>query len=159
MHYVSAWWAIDSPYQMSMWNTRDPFEVWTAYFDHLVAAAACGLFDIIGHADLCKKFCFYPREDCGALYARFLAAAKERDVAMEINTAGLRKDCRELYPGPRLLELAAKAGVPITFGSDAHAPEEVGMSFPQAMAAARSAGYTSYCRFERRRREVVELED
>ena len=159
VHYVSAWWAIDSPHQMSTWKNHDPFEVWTAYFDHLAQAAETGLFDIIGHADLCKKFCFYPREDCTPLYARFLEAAKRRDVVMEINTAGLRKDCREIYPGPRLLEMAAAAGVPITFGSDAHAPGEVGMDFPRAIVAARGAGYRSYCRFEKRRRQQVELED
>jgi len=159
VHYVSALWAIDSPYQMSSWKNHNPFEVWTAYFDHLAQAAESRLFDIIGHADLCKKFCFYPREDCTALYARFLAAAKRGEVAVEINTAGLRKECREIYPGPRLLGMAAEAGVPITFGSDAHAPGEVGMNFPEAMTAARAAGYSSYCCFEQRRRWLGKLED
>jgi len=159
VHYVSAWWAIDSPYQMSSWKNRDPFEVWTAYFERLTQAAASGLFDIIGHADLCKKFCFYPREDCTALYTRFIEAAKSGNVALELNTAGLRKDCKEIYPGPALARMAARAGVPITFGSDAHAPGEVGMNFPEAVQAARAAGYTTSCQFEGRRRRTVELGD
>ena len=71
VHYLSPLWAIDSPYQMSGWRTRDPFEVWSAYFERLAQAAESGLFDIIGHADLCKKFCFYPREDCTPLYHSF----------------------------------------------------------------------------------------
>jgi hypothetical protein len=49
--------------------------------------------------------------------------------AIELNTAGLRKDCREIYPSREILQLAFQTGVPITFGSDAHAPEEVGMNF------------------------------
>lgn len=159
VHYLSAWWAIDSPFQMSEWRTRDPFEVWSAYFDLLARAAASGLFDIIGHADLCKKFCFYPKQDCEPLYARFVAAAAGSGVAMEINTAGLRKDCRELYPGPQLLGMAVRAGVPLTFGSDAHAPEEVGLNFGEAVAAARAAGAASHARFEGRRALVEELRD
>jgi histidinol-phosphatase (PHP family) len=51
--------------------------------------------------------------------------------------------------------MAAKEGVPITFASDAHAVGEVGMNFAEAVALARSAGYTHYCRFTQRKREDV----
>ena len=33
----------------------------------------------------------------------FLAAAKSRDCAIELNTAGLRKECPEIYPNRQLL--------------------------------------------------------
>jgi histidinol-phosphatase (PHP family) len=157
VHYVSESWAIDNPAAISEWKTRDPKEVWTAYFERLTMAAESGLFDIIGHADLCKKFCFYPKEDCTRLFQTFLQAAKRRGLAIELNTAGLRKDCKEIYPSPRIVHLAAQLGVPITFGSDAHAPKEVGMNFAEAVQLARSAGYRHYCRFSRRQREDVSL--
>jgi histidinol-phosphatase (PHP family) len=157
VHYVSPSWAIDNPKQLSEWKNREPFEVWTAYFDRLTMAAESGLFDIIGHADLCKKFCFVPREDCTGLFRRFLEAARRHDVAMELNTAGLRKDCREIYPAPQIVRLAAQLGVPITFGSDAHAPGEVGLNWAEALELARCAGYTQTCRFTQRRREMMEL--
>ena len=67
-----------------------------------------------------------------------------------IDTAGLRKDCKEIYPSPRIVQLAAQIGVPITFGSDAHAPEEVGTNFTEATRLARSVGYHECCRFARR---------
>ena len=76
---------------------------------------------------------------------------------MELNTAGLRKDCREIYPSPQIVRSAAEIGVPITFASDAHAIGEVGMNFTEAIALARSAGYTHCCRFTQRRREDVEI--
>src|SRR6266404_5160967 len=132
-------------------------EVWTAYFDRLTMAADSGLFDIIGHADLCKKFCFYPKQDCEPLYRKFLEAAKRRGLAMELNTSGLRKDCKEIYPNARIVQMAAEMGVPITFGSDAHAPGEVGLNFPEAVHLAQSAGYTHGCRFTNRKREEVKL--
>jgi histidinol-phosphatase (PHP family) len=45
--------------------------------------------------------------------------------------------------------------VPITFGSDAHAPEEVGLGFAEATQLARSVGYNTWVRFVGRKRAVV----
>ena len=156
VHYVDSW-AIDNPALISEWKHRDAMEIWTAYFERLTMAAESGLFEIIGHADLCKKFGFYPQQDCTPLFSRFLQAAKRSGSAIELNTAGLRKDCHEIYPSPRILHMAAQIGVPITFGSDAHAPGEVGMNFAEAVQLAHSAGYTHACRFTARKREDVKI--
>jgi histidinol-phosphatase (PHP family) len=67
----------------------------------------------------------------------------------------LRKDCKEIYPSRRILDLAFQTGVPITFGSDAHAPQEVGMHFAEAVQLASEVGYGESCRFNRRNREMV----
>jgi len=155
VHYVSDSWDLDNPKRISEWNRRDAFEVWTAYFERLTQAAESGLFEIIAHADLCKKFCFYPKENCTALFARFLNTAKKSQVALELNTAGLRKDCKEIYPSRQIVQMAAEIGLPITFGSDAHAPGEVAMDFAEAVQLARDAGYTDRCRFTQRKREMV----
>jgi histidinol-phosphatase (PHP family) len=157
VHYVSDAWAIDNPQEIGKWKQRDPFEVWTAYFERLTLAAESDLFDIIGHADLCKKFGFYPQQDCSPLVTRFLEAARRHDVAIELNTAGLRKECHEIYPSPAIVRQAAQLGVPITFGSDAHAPSEVGLNFGEAVDLARNAGYTHCCRFTRRQRENTKI--
>ena len=155
VHYVSGGWDIDNPAKLSRWSERDAFEVWAEYFDWLTQAAASGLFEIIGHADLPKKFGFRPVRDCTPLFERFLAAAASSGAAIELNTAGLRKDCREIYPSRPLLELARTHGVAITFGSDAHKPEEVAMNFAEALALARDAGFLHTARFERRQRHLV----
>ncbi len=157
VHYISETWAIDSPYQLAEWKNRDPLQVWTAYFERLTMAANSGLFDIIGHADLCKKFCFYPSTDCSSLFTNFLQAAKKSGVAIELNTAGLRKDCKEIYPSPQILRLACEIGILITFGSDAHAPTEVGMNFPEAISLAKTCGFTAFTKFHQRNPEVVHL--
>lgn len=157
VHYVSDSWDLDNPKRISEWKQRDPFQVWTDYFERLTMAVESGFFEIVAHADLCKKFCFYPREDCTPLFLRFLQAAKRAGAAIELNTAGLRKDCKEIYPSPKILALASEIGVPITFASDAHAPGEVGASFVEAVALARSVGYKEACRFTQRQREMVKL--
>ena len=157
VHYVSDTWDVDSPYKISEWKKRDPFEVWSIYFERLTMAAESRLFEIIGHADLPKKFCFVPKEDCTKLFTRFLDAAKKADVAIELNTAGLRKDCKEIYPSRAILQLARERNVPITFGSDAHAPNEVGADFEKAIQLAREVGYTHCCRFTQRQRDFLTI--
>ena len=157
VHYVSDSWDVDNPAKLSEWNSRDPFEVWSVYFERLTMAAASGLFEIIGHADLPKKFGHRPKQDCTPLYERFLTAAKKTDTAIELNTAGLRKNCREIYPNPTLLAAAFRLGVPITFGSDAHAIGEVGMNLKDAIELAHSVGYKHSLRFTQRRAEVLPL--
>src|SRR5437773_10087447 len=114
VHYVSDSWDLDNPKRISEWKGRDPWEVWNAYFERLTLAAESGLFEIIAHADLCKKFCFYPKQDCTPLFRKFLNAAKKSVAEMELNTAGLRKDCKEIYPSPQIVAMAPETGVPIT---------------------------------------------
>ena len=155
VHYVSDTWAIDDPQKLSEWNHRNADEVWTVYFERLTKAAESGFFEIIGHADLPKKFGHRPSRDCAPLYEKFLNAAQRNNCAIELNTAGLRKDCREIYPGREILRLAFQKGVPITFGSDAHAPGEVGMNFAEAVQLAREVGYRECRRFTQRKRESV----
>ncbi len=157
VHYVSNSWDIDNPEKLSEWKKRDPYEVWSAYFELLTRAADSGLFEIIGHADLPKKFGIYPERDCTLLFERFLQTALRKNVAIELNTAGLRKDCKEIYPSPKILNMARAKGVLITFGSDAHAPGEVGMNFAEAVELARKAGYNQYCKFTRRKLEITAI--
>ncbi len=157
VHYVSDDWEVDHPEKLSEWRTRDTMEVWKTYFERLTAAAESGLFEIIGHADLVKKFCFYPDRDCSVLFDHFLRAAAAADTAIELNTAGLRKDCREIYPSRHLLRMAYERGVRITFGADAHAPAEVGMNFAEAVQLAKAVGYRHWNRYVAREHSYARL--
>jgi histidinol-phosphatase (PHP family) len=155
VHYVSDSWAVDDPQKLSEWQHRDAGEVWRVYFERLTKAAETGFFEIIGHADLPKKFGHRPSSDCTPMYRGFLETARKHNCAVELNTAGLRKDCREIYPSREILELAFQIGVPITFGSDAHAPGEVGMNFTEATQLAHEVGYREYCRFVQRQKQLT----
>jgi histidinol-phosphatase (PHP family) len=157
VHYVSDTWDFDNPEKLSEWRARDPYEVWSVYFDRMTRAAETGLFQIMGHADLAKKFCFVPKEDCTGLFTRFLDTCAKTKTAIELNTAGLRKDCKEIYPSRRILQLARERNVAITFGSDAHAPEEVGMAFTDAIKLAKDVGYTHWTQFTQRRSETLPI--
>ena len=157
VHYVGPDWAIDDPGTLSRWKRENPDDVWSAYVDLLIQAAESRLFDVLAHIDLPKKFGFLPHHDMLQGYDRFLQTAKRCNVAIEINTAGLRKECREMYPARNILELASHHGVALTFGSDAHAPDEVGSHLAGAIELARAAGFTHTRRFAGRQPTDLKL--
>ncbi|WCJ59196.1 histidinol-phosphatase HisJ family protein [Fontisphaera persica] len=157
VHYVANGWDVDNPYKLDEWKRRPVEAVWEEYLNRLEASIRSGLFDIIGHCDLPKKFGHRPQQDFLPRYREIFRVAAEANVAMEINTAGWRKDCREQYPARAILEAAHQAGVALVFGSDAHTPEEVGAGWAEAVELARAVGYTHWRRFSRRKAEPVAL--
>jgi histidinol-phosphatase (PHP family) len=150
VHYIAPGWDVDNPRWIGRFRDRPVDEVWTLYWREYERCIRSGLFDFVGHPDLVKKFGFRPEGDLRRYYEPAVTALVESKGAFEINTAGLRKDCRELYPATGFLELAFAAGVPLVINSDAHAPGEVGADFDQAVAAATAVGYTETLRFARR---------
>lgn len=158
VHFVDDW-AFDDPAHIARygeWRTED---LWERYFVDLAAAAREGLADVMAHADLVKKFAVRPDGPVDHMYQRAARALAEAGVAVEVNTAGLRKPCAELYPAPAFLRELHAAGVPVTMGSDAHAPAEVGEGLPEAVAALRQAGYRSAVIFRNRVAEEVGLDE
>ena len=139
------------------WQNENVNERWREYFDVWKQAASSRLFDSLAHPDLPKKFNQRPTIDFTAVYEDALHAVAEANVAIEVSTAGLRKPCREIYPSENFLRIARRFDIPITFGSDAHIPEDVGLDFGKAVVLARSCGYAKICRFAQRKRELVEL--
>jgi histidinol-phosphatase (PHP family) len=137
-------WGFDDPRQMDRYEHADIDDMWVEYFDLVGDAAETGLFTIMGHMDLVKKFGYRATRTLGAELDRLLERLARAGVAVEINTAGLHKPVKEAYPSPDILRRLREAGVPITFGSDAHRPEEVGRDFVHAVDLARAAGYDSF---------------
>jgi histidinol-phosphatase (PHP family) len=158
VHYLpGADWALDDPQHMSRFRGREIADIWASYWRTYERAIRSGLFDFVAHPDLPKKFGFRPPGDLRRFYEPAIAALAECGVAFEINTAGLRKDCAELYPARDFLELACGAGVTVLINSDAHAPAELGLGFAEAVTLAHDVGYTEVSRFSRRQRSLAPL--
>ncbi len=158
IHFIDDW-AFDDPRKTAEYDRWDFGELWERYFADLVDAARSGLADVMAHADLVKKFCKRPESPVGHMYAATAGALREAGVAVEVNTAGLRKPCKELYPGQEFLAELHRAGVPVTIGSDAHAPDEVALGAREAVEALRAAGYSSALVFRGRVPEEVGIDE
>ena len=143
VHFVDGW-GFDDPRQRHSWDTRDVDEVYRRYFDLVGEAAETGAFTLLGHIDLVKKFGHRPRRPLIEAARTMVGRIADSGVAVEVNTAGLRTPVSEIYPDSALLSLLRNGGVPVTFGSDAHTPDDVGRDFHQALAHVRAAGYDDY---------------
>lgn len=160
VHYLpqqgDADWALDNPKYISR-HSGAALEIWSSYWLTYERCIRSGLFDFVAHPDLPKKFGFRPEGDLRRFYEPAVAALADTGMAFEINTAGLRKECRELYPAREFLELAHSAGVPLLINSDAHALNELGAGFSEATALALEIGFRETVRFSGRTRRFVPL--
>jgi histidinol-phosphatase (PHP family) len=156
VHFLDRW-GFDNPEFIGEWETRDVDRVWEEYFAAVEAMARSGYFDIVGHLDLIKIFAKWPSREIRSIARPALEAIAANDMVLEINTAGLRKPVGALYPERVLLEEAYGRGIPVTFGSDAHAVDQVGAGLEQAYALARAVGYDQAVTFQRRKRQMVKI--
>jgi histidinol-phosphatase (PHP family) len=154
VHFIDKW-SFDNPEFIGGWKERNVDEIWEAYFEATEAMAKSGKFDIVGHLDLIKVFRYLPQKDIRLLAKASLKAIKRSGMVLEINTAGLRKPIGELYPSQQLLEEAYAMDIPITFGSDAHAVEQIGFAYEEATSLAKSIGYTQAVTFKDREKKLI----
>ena len=147
----------DGPYG-SVWDELSVDEVWELYAERTCEAALSGLFDVMAHPDLPKKYGDRPTPKLlRSVYGMLAEAFSEAGVAIEVNTAGLRKPVAELYPSQELLVLFRRAGLPLSLGSDAHVVDDVGLAIDAAARAAWDAGFRTITEFRRRSRRQVPL--
>lgn len=150
-------WIFDEPSEIHEYSKRDTWQVYNEYFSLLRGAASSRLFDVLGHPDIIKIFGAKPRTDFSNVLEETAETIAELNVCIEINTRGLRRPCQEIYPSEQFLRILHRHNVPVTFGSDAHAPEDVGRDFKQATEMAKRVGYTHTCIFNRRERASVRI--
>ncbi len=151
VHYLAPGWDVDNPKHLSRFTEGSVEDIWWLYWRLYEKAIRSRLFDFMGHPDLPKKFGHRPAGDLRRFYEPVIQALSDTGTAFEINTAGLRKDVKEMYPARPFLELARSAGISLLINSDAHAPGELGADFDKALTLARDVGYTESLRFEKRR--------
>lgn len=150
VHHIGDW-PFDHPDHRDGFLTRDIDSIYDEYYGLVRRMAASGLFDILGHLDLIKVWGIKPilcSEDHFVI--PFLSIIKESGMVVEINTGGLRKPAQEIYPARIILQRLFDTNIPITFGSDAHHPDQLGYGLPEAYRTAWEVGYRRAATFSRR---------
>jgi len=130
---------------------------YTDYFKLVQQSAKSGLFDVIGHCDLAKKFRYYPSFRLERLYEETAKVFRKSGVVVELNTSGRIKPCEEFYPSAVFLEKLAKHKVPITLGSDAHVEQNIGQFFDEALTELKALGYKEIILFNKRNRQSLRI--
>jgi len=157
IHFLDGW-GFDDPEQLPVWERVDVKETWERYFSLLKRLVETGLFDIVAHMDLPKKFGHTPNKTIIQRLAEpVLDLMALKGMALEVNTSGLRKPVGEIYPSKLILAMAKERDIPICFGSDAHRPEEVGFKFEEALRLVKDLGFLNYVRFRKRQKIFYNL--
>ncbi len=154
IHFMEDW-DFTHPVYADSYRERDLNKLYQTYFKLVWDLCRSGLFDIIGHIDVIKKFGYRPVSDLEPYWTETARVLKETDTCLELNTAGRDAPVNEFYPHKRLLEKCFQRGVPVTMGSDAHGPVQVGRYFKEAAELLKTTGYKELAVFEKRVKRSV----
>jgi histidinol-phosphatase (PHP family) len=107
-------------------------ELYNIYFDEVEHSVKSGLFDVIGHFDLIGRYIGNRRSELNSF--KFWEKTKatlqrivQSNLYLEINSKGLREECKDTMPGRKLIdEFIKNGGKLVSLGSDAHSTNEIG---------------------------------
>jgi histidinol-phosphatase (PHP family) len=157
IHFLGDQGAVDDR-RYDIWEQiSDPDELWSTYFRWQAELVRSGLFDVVSHPDLVKMWGDdrqEPQRDPRFHYEPLVEAISDSGIAVEVSTAGLRKPVGEIYPARALAEMCVEAGAEFALSSDAHAPDQVGYGYDQALEFLDDLGVERICVFEGRQRSL-----
>ncbi|MBQ3060120.1 MAG: histidinol-phosphatase [Desulfovibrio sp.] len=157
VHFIGHWGFDDGagPWKQA---SQEECEAWyTSYFDAWETMLRSGLFQIAAHPDLIKIFSveqfhiWLDRPESQDRVRQCLTVLRDAGMAMEVSSAGLRKACREIYPAPLIMRMAAELHIPISFASDAHGVDDVAYGFARLASYAKAFGFREHVLFDRGR--------
>jgi histidinol-phosphatase (PHP family) len=152
LHFLGDW-HFSSKAGRERYDSEDPEIAFPLYFDLLADMISSGLFDVLAHADALRRETFEPGPGSSEDYKRLAGLLAKHGMAIEVNTAGLRRGAGSIYPDRRLLEACGALNVPVTLGSDAHTPADVGRDFRYAFRLLEETGIEDLAIFEGRKME------
>lgn len=158
VHWVGPHFMFDEQY----FSQHGADEIYGAYFTELERMVSSADIDIVGHLDLpsrtAKPILGYDPTRYENQIRGILRIVIERELALDVNAAGLRKPSRNLMPDPLILKwFAEMGGDRVTLGSDAHAAGQVGLHLDAALGAVHLAGLTHVAQFEGRRARLTRI--
>lgn len=151
LHFQGDWGFDFSADDWAGLSEDERFAVYARYYRDLATMCQTRLFQIAAHPDLIKIFsvesfrAWLDTDEALPLIREALTAMKDNNVIMEVSSAGLRKPCKEIYPGPRIMALAAEMELPISFASDAHCTNTPAYAFDRLARYAAGYGYRHSC--------------
>jgi histidinol-phosphatase (PHP family) len=157
VHYIGSW-GFDQEAQINGFKKKSVRLIYETYFHLVRQMIQTGLFDIVGHLDLVKKFGYFPHEGWDDLQEETARLLGESGMVVELNTSGMDKPAHEFFPGPAFLKQLKKYSVPVTLSSDSHDPLEVGRYFDKAVALLKEVGYREVTAFKKRKKFPVLLD-
>ncbi|KYK34429.1 MAG: hypothetical protein AYK18_04040 [Theionarchaea archaeon DG-70] len=129
------------------------------YFESVEDMVASGMFDIVGHLEYFKRWgSTYSSSQFSEEICLLLQVMIDRNVALEVNTSGLRHPAQDTYPSLKVLHLYKQLGGElITLGSDAHHVHDLAFHFQPVIGQLKSQGFHTIATFRKRTLTLTEL--
>lgn len=111
---------------------KDLKELYIVYFDEVGHSIESCLFDVVGHFDLIGRYVGNRQSELNSFnfwekVKTILEKIVENSLHLEINSKGLREECRDTMPGRKLTDkFIRQGGRLVSLGSDAHSANEIG---------------------------------
>lgn len=145
------------PYYADAFTESEVHEFLKEYFYEMINLCEWGNFDVLAHLTYPLRYFFAKSgitvdlNNYKTEVDEILRLIAKKDIALEINTAGLRQKLNKLQPETdvvkRFRELGGKY---ISVGSDAHYASDLAKDIPEAFKSALLAGFENITLFQNR---------
>ncbi len=152
------------PYFDDFFDGRSERDAYRSYFE---ATLDClehfePFFDVLGHLDYVfrcgERSVTNAWTEWPELMDAILRQVVDKGLGLDINTGGFKGGLPFQHPHDDLLRRYRELGGElITFGSDAHKPENLGERFPETGEKLKSLGFRYYASYKKRRPEFQPL--
>lgn len=152
------------PYYPEAFQGMTDQQAYRVYFEQtLENVRAFHGFDSLGHLDYIVRYGKmkaknYECSDYMDVIDEILKELVEHNIALEVNSAGLRKNLG--FPNPHtdiIKRYKELHGEMITVGADGHKPPHIGYAFSELATILKDCGFAYYTRFKQRKPEFVKI--
>ena len=134
------------------------------YFEEMLELCQWGGFDTLAHMTYPLRYIIgkyqlpvdmKPYEE---IIREILKTLADKNLALEINTAGLRREIGQTSPTLEYVKLFRELGGELlTFGSDAHRAQDLGAGLDVAIDMAKEAGFSHFAFYKKREPRMLRL--
>ncbi|MCI8401047.1 MAG: histidinol-phosphatase HisJ family protein [Lachnospiraceae bacterium] len=146
------------PYFEDYFEGRSTRDAYRAYFEDTLDCLSSfdPVFDVVGHLDYVlrngNRSVTNAWKEWPDLMDEILRLTVKKGLGLDINTGGIRKGLSFQHPHDDLLRRYRQLGGEIiTFGSDAHAPGQLGYHFPETGERLKALGFRYYASYQKRK--------
>ncbi|MEI6242432.1 MAG: histidinol-phosphatase HisJ family protein [Chlamydiota bacterium] len=130
---------------------------WKKYWFLVKKMAQSGLFDIVAHLDLPKKYVGNGSKEITSEMEEALGAIRDAGMSVELNTSGWYFPSREQYPSIVLLKRCFELGVSVLVSADAHRKEDLIRDFGKGYQVLNDLGFTKLASYKNREKFLVDI--
>lgn len=121
-------------------------------------------YDVVGHLDIINRYAKFLDDpeiefsEYQDLIVKILEKIISKGKGIEVNTSGTRYGLPSFHPGIKILKMYKDLGGEIiTFGSDAHRPQDTGFGYQEVLDILKVLGFKYITSFENRKKKFIEI--